>query len=81
MCGGVEPPGHEVEAERHRRRFCEELLPIDRVVAFEDRAVRFLGLSAILLDQRERVPSSGRRRAFFSSATVAPGSNSSMSAL
>ena len=52
MRGGVEPAGGEVEAERHRRRFREQLLPIDRVLAFEDRAVRLLGAIGDLLDQR-----------------------------
>src|SRR5262245_678258 len=39
MRGGVETSGGEVETERGRRRFREELLPLNRVVAFEDGAI------------------------------------------
>ena len=52
MRGGVEPAGGEVEPERDRRRLREELLSIDRVLAFEDAPVRLLRAIGDLANER-----------------------------
>ena len=40
--GGVEPAGLEVEPDRGRRGLREHLLPVDRVLALEDRRIGLL---------------------------------------